>query len=120
MSSTKLKYEKPMAVDAGSLSHVHGAALCTSGFEATQGCNSTGNYAAECGVGYNNGVQTICDSTGLGADNDCVGNGSDAGSSCTSDGSSPGSCSSGDSPDGTPCIGDGSTAAIYCAAGDGA
>jgi hypothetical protein len=119
MSNMKLKYEKPMAVDAGALSQVHGA-YCTSGFEANDGCNTTGNYAAECGFGYNNGVQTICDSTGNEADNDCVSDGSSAGGSCSADGSSPGSCSAGDSPDGTPCIGDGSTASFYCNDGSGA
>ena len=118
MSNKKLKYEKPMATDAGALSRVYGAE-CTSGFEAGDGCNSTGNFAAECGFGYNNGVQTICDTTGHGADNDCVGDGSSAGSSCSTDGSSPGSCSAGDSPDGTPCIGDGSSASNYCATGGG-
>lgn len=99
MSNKKLKYEKPQAANAGALSTVHGAE-CSSGFEAGTGCNNTGNYAAECGFGYNNGVQTICDSTGSNAENNCEANGSNAGQGCVSDGSTPvWGCFSGSSPD---------------------
>ncbi len=88
MSNKKLKYEKPQATNVGALSHVHGVG-CESGFEDSLGCNSTGNYAAECGFGYNNGVQTICDSTGSSAENNCQANGASAGQGCVSDGGSP-------------------------------
>jgi len=98
MNNKKLKYEKPQATDAGSLTHVHGAE-CSTGFEAGDGCNNTGNYAAECGFGYNNGVQPICDSTGNSAENNCESNGSDAGQNCMSAGL---------------------TAAIYCGNGSSA
>ena len=99
MNSKKLKYEKPLATNAGALSHVHGEDACASGYEAGIGCNNTGNYAAECGFGYNNGVQTICDSTGNNADNGCTANGSSAGQNC---------------------LGAGLTAAIYCGNGSDA
>ena len=105
-----------MAVDAGALSRVHGA-TCTSGFEAADGCNTTGNYAEECGFGYNNGVETSCTQTGDSAINDCVNNGDTPASACEGQGLTPGTnCSAGDSPGSTPCQ-DGSGATVYCATG---
>ncbi len=119
MSNKKLKYEKPQATDAGALSHVHGAE-CSSGFEAADGCNSTGNYAQECGFGYNNGLEPNCTATGNGAVNDCIGDGSSPDQACESEGSSPtNGCTDGSSPGSTPCI-TGGAATGFCLTGTGA
>ena len=61
MSSKKLKYEKPMAMDMGAVSPVHGAD-CTSGFGASGACIATGHVPTSgcIGLGNNPDVAPVC------------------------------------------------------------
>lgn len=86
MTDKRLVYEKPVAVDMGSLAPVHGAD-CSSGFAATDTCVSTGHKPdSGCGSGNDPDMVAFCEATGSTATNDCQGDGSAAGSNCMSQG----------------------------------
>lgn len=88
--SAKPTYEKPVAMDMGSLKPVHGA-VCSSGFAAAGACTSTGHRPDEgCGNGNDPDLIPYCNTTGNIATANCNTNGSQAGEGCNRSGSSAG------------------------------
>ena len=86
MTKKRLVYEKPMAVDMGSLAPVHGAD-CASGFAATNGCLTTGHKPDDqCISGNDPDLIPYCEATGATATADCQSNGNYAGSNCMGQG----------------------------------
>jgi hypothetical protein len=85
--SKKMKYEKPVSIDAGSVAPVFGA-RCSDGNSADIGT---------CSNGFNDNLQPLCHPTGLNATGNCeIGNG--AVKACGT-GNTPGwGCYSGSSP----------------------
>jgi hypothetical protein len=83
----KLKYEKPMSLDAGSVAPIKGA-NCSNGTGASDLCRS----------GNNPDIVYLCITTGNTADGNCEANGNTAGSVCMDGGTPrPGRCYAGSS-----------------------
>ena len=61
----KIKYEKPVSLDAGEVAAIQGA-FCGHGSNASDGCTS----------GFDPSLQTVCLPTGSSASNDCQSGGS--------------------------------------------
>ena len=75
--SRKVKYEKPMSLDAGKIVPTYGAE-CNDGSQAIDGC----------GFGNNPDLVPACTDTGSIADTNCNNNGASAGDTCSSHGES--------------------------------
>lgn len=95
----KPKYEKPIAMDMGSLEPVHGA-TCLSGHGPAGPCVTNGNSADGCtGVGNDPNVipycrpgniaTAACEVSGSNAGQTCFTSGSSAGWSCIATGGTP-------------------------------
>lgn len=82
----KLTYQKPMTVEMGALTPVHGA-VCSSGFAATGACTSVGHRPSSgCGNGDDPNVIPYCNTTGNIATADCTTSGNTANSNCMASG----------------------------------
>jgi hypothetical protein len=73
MTNEKIKYEKPVCIDAGKVAPILGA-NCSTGASAGV-CLNTGNGATgDCSVGYNNSVVPACQTGGAAKYCDPTGN----------------------------------------------
>ncbi len=80
MSTKKLKYEKPVALDMGAVSPVHGLD-CTSGQSAGSGCTTGYVATGDCPVGNNPNVAPVC-FPGNVADYSCSNGGTNSKGNC--------------------------------------
>lgn len=84
----KIKYEKPMSVDAGQVAAIQGATCATTGAGASDGC-STGNnaYPGGCNIGNDPTTIPYCPAGSIATGN-CYPSGGTADNSCH-DGGTP-------------------------------
>lgn len=83
----KLKYEKPVAFNAGAVAAIQGA-FCSFGDSASDACRTGEAAGGGCGSGNNPTMIPYCDSGSVATGN-CYPAGGNAGQSCH-DGSTPG------------------------------
>ena len=93
----RLKYEKPVALDMGSMSLVHGAD-CSSGFAASNSCVNVGHKPDDgCGMGDDPDLVPACE-PGNTATTNCMSTGSTAGQFCSPGGAASIACFAGSDP----------------------